>query len=138
MGLLLAGVSVGPLFLQLCPITDRTDLLPDLVGIVTVVHMGVGGFLYLGVVPRICIRIVCPGNHIGQEMILVRRAVQRTVDDLHSLGAGDIAVGLEGVITVSIHEAKIRGGVDERGGPVLAHIVEHVGTVFTSSARVMG
>ena len=113
---------------------DGQDALPDFVEVTVGIGVRVGCFLHLGVIPDIGVRVVRPGDHVGKEMILLRRAAERAVDDFHRFGAGDEAVGLEGAVAVSADEAKLGGCVDEGGCPMLIGVGEDAGAARRGGA----
>lgn len=66
---------------------------------------------------------VGPGVHAGEQIVRVlRQAAQHPVDHGHRLGAGDVLVGPEGVVAVSLDPAQRRGAADLVLRPVVGGV----------------
>ena len=90
--------------------------------------MRVRGFLHGCVVPLGLVLVVRPGNHVvlGEEMILVRRAAERVVDDRHGFGARDELLRAEGAVRVAVDDAHVG---QRRNGVVVPLVGGNVGVV---------
>ena len=120
------GVGVGPDALQRGPVAvgqldgPLLDLFlpdrgPD-------VFVGVGGLLNGGVVSDLCVGVIRPCDHhlIGQQAVLMGLAAQRAVDDGAGLGPGNEIIGAEHAVIVALDQAKLHGGGQIAGVPLIA------------------
>ena len=87
--------------------------------------MAVRRFLNGEVIPGVRVRVVRPDRHVREEIVLgFGLAVQHTVDDGHGLGAGDVAVGMEGAVGIAGDPAVVVGDADLVFGPVVRNVTE--------------
>ena len=140
-GHLAAGgvVGLGPDLLQSRPVPVGQQLRPDLVetaagpGLV----VAVGGLLDVGVVPR-RLRVVRPADHVRQQVARVGGTVQHPVDQGHRLGTGDVRVGAEGPVGITVDPPRGRRAVDILRGPVAGDVREPVAAGVISAEEAGG
>lgn len=128
-GNLTAGgrVAVGPHLLQCHPVTVGQEFRPGLAvdNGLTLVVVGVGGLLN-GLIEPSGLRVINPGLHVRQHVVLIRGAIQHGVDQGHGLGAGNQVVGTELPVAVALNPAGPGRAVDILCRPVSADVREHV------------
>ena len=131
------GVVAGPLALQSSPITDRQQLGPGFHKLVIYGNglqiVGVGGFLYIGIVPGAGVLVVRPGDHAVHQVVGGGITAQRTVYDSHSLGTGDGSVGIKGAVGLTVDQAQGSSQVDVLVGPVTGNVGEEILTLIIAA-----
>lgn len=92
-------------------------------GSLAAVIVGVGRFLDGQVVPGVNVHVVGPLVHVVKQILFrLGRTVQDAVDERHGLGAGDVAVGTEGVVGIALDPAVVVGLGDLADGSVTGDV----------------
>ena len=107
-------LALGPFLFQSGPVLGSGDLRPGLISVLLTLGevMAVGGFLDGSVEPDGGVRIVRPGLHAAQEVILVGGAAEHVVHERRSLRTGDVVFGLEAAVVVAVDDAELGCVVD--------------------------
>ena len=122
--------------LVLLPAGSLLPVDPMLAAVYALVGVTVGSLLDVQVVPGVLVHVVRPGNHAGQQILLVpRQALEHPVHHRHGLCPGDVLVGLEGLILIAVDPAILGGQSDILRRPVVARVLKGVVAVGTLFVR---